>query len=146
MRRASSCACRREHFLAAERDRRLLAGILVALAALTRLQGAVLALPIWLLLFLRDGRHLRRSQAWLLLGPLAAIAFLGAVSVLAGGAGAYGAAQAAWGRAGVGGAAPDASLGSLLSLVNVIQLATLLVAVSCSSISVRTGYRYPTDS
>lgn len=116
-------------FLAAERDRRLLAGILVALAALTRLQGAVLALPIWLLLFLRDGRHLRRSQAWLLLGPLAAIAFLGAVSVLAGGAGAYGAAQAAWGRAGVGGAAPDASLGSLLSLVNVIQLATLLVAV-----------------
>ena len=64
-------------FLAAERDRRSLAGILVGLAAADRLQGAVLALPIWLVLFLRDGRRLRRSQAWLLLGPLAAAAFLG---------------------------------------------------------------------
>lgn len=116
-------------FLAAERDRRLLAGILVALAAVTRLQGAVLALPIWLLLFLRDGRRLRPSQAWLLLGPLAAAAFLGGASVFAGGAGAYGAAQAAWGRAGVGGAAPDASLISLLSLINIVQLLTLLAAV-----------------
>ena len=116
-------------FLAAERDRRLLAGILIALAAVTRLQGAVLAVPIWLLLFLRDGRRVRPSQAWLLLGPLAAVAFLGGVSILAGGAGAYGAAQAAWGRAGVGGAAPDSSLISLLSLVNVVQLVTLLAAV-----------------
>ena len=116
-------------FLAAERDRRALAGILVALAALTRLQGAVLALPVWLVLFLRDGRRLRRSQAWLVLGPLAALGVLGGVAVVAGGPGAYGAAQATWGRVGIGGAAPDASLVNVLSLQNLIQLATLLLAV-----------------
>ena len=115
--------------LAAERDRRALAGILVALAALTRLQGAVLALPVWLVLFLRDGRRLRPSQAWLVLGPLAAVGVLGVIGILAGGPGAYGAAQAAWGRVGVGGTAPDESLASLLSLVNIVQLATFLVAV-----------------
>ncbi len=116
-------------FLAAEHDRRALAGILVALAALTRLQGAVLALPVWLVLFLRDRRRLRASQAWLLLGPLAAVGILGGVVLIAGGAGAYGSAQAAWGRVGVGGAAPGEALGSLLSLVNVVQLVTLIGAV-----------------
>jgi len=116
-------------FLAAERDRRALSGVLVGLAALARLQGAVLALPVWLILFLRDGRRLRVSQAWLGLGPLAAAGVLLGISVFAGGAGAYGAAQAAWGRAGLGGAAPDATLASLLSLVNVVQLGTLLIAV-----------------
>ncbi len=116
-------------FLAAERDRRALAGILVALAAMTRLQGAVLALPVWLVLFLHDGRRLRASQAWLLLGPLAALAILGGVTLIAGGPQAYGSAQAAWGRVGVGGAAPGESLGSLLSLLNVVQLVTLLGAV-----------------
>jgi hypothetical protein len=116
-------------FLAAERDRRALAGILVALAAMTRLQGAVLALPVWLVLFLHDGRRLRASQAWLLLGPLAALAILGGVTLIAGGPQAYGSAQAAWGRVGVGGAAPGESLGSLLSLLNVVQLLTLLGAV-----------------
>jgi hypothetical protein len=116
-------------FLAAERDRRALAGILVALAALTRLQGAVLALPVWLVLFLHDRRRLRPSQAWLLLGPLAAIGVLGGVALIAGGAGAYGSAQAAWGRVGVGGAAPGESLGSLMSLINVVQLVTLIGAV-----------------
>lgn len=116
-------------FLAAERDRRALAGILVALAALTRLQGAVLALPVWLVLFLRDDRRPRWSHAWLVLGPLAAAGVLVGVAIVAGGPSAYGAAQAVWGRAGVGGAAPGESLGSLLSLINVIQLGTLLGAV-----------------
>lgn len=116
-------------FLAAERDRRTLAGVLVGLAALARLQGAVLAIPLWLVLFLKDGRRVRRSQAWLVLGPLAAATFMVGVSILAGGVGSYSAAQAAWGRAGVGGAAPDATLVSMLSVVNVIQLVTLLGAV-----------------
>jgi hypothetical protein len=116
-------------FLAAERDRRALAGVLVGLAALARLQGAVLALPVWVLLFLRDGRRLRPSQAWLLLGPLAAAAFLLAVGVFAGGTGVYGAAQAAWGRSGVGGAAPGQTLADLFSIVNAVQLATLIAAV-----------------
>src|SRR5262249_13998432 len=35
-------------FLAAERDRRAASGLLLALAALCRLQGAILALPLWL--------------------------------------------------------------------------------------------------
>jgi Mannosyltransferase (PIG-V) len=115
--------------LAAERDRRVLAGVLVALAALTRLQGAALALPVGLVLFLRDGNRLRISQAWVLLGPIAAVGLIAAVGAFAGGSGAYGAAQAAWGRSGIGAAAVDQSLGGSLSLVNVIQLATLLVAV-----------------
>lgn len=115
--------------LAAEREHRLLAGILVGLAALTRLQGAILALPVWLVLFLRDGRHLRRSQWPVLLGPAAAAAFIAGISILAGGAGAYGAAQAAWGRAGVGVAAAGQTLGALLSPVTAIELAILLAAV-----------------
>ncbi len=116
-------------FLAAERDRRALSGVLVGLAALARLQGAVLAVPVWIVLFLRDGKRLRPSQAWLALGPIAAVGVLLGVSAFAGGAGAYGAAQAAWGRAGVGGAAPDAALASTLSVINVVQLVTLLGAV-----------------
>jgi hypothetical protein len=116
-------------FLAAERDRRALAGVLVGLAALARLQGAVLALPVWVVLFLRDGRRLRPSQAWLLLGPLVAGAFLLAVGAFAGGTGAYGAAQVAWGRSGVGGAAPGQTLADVFSIVNAAQLATLIVAV-----------------
>lgn len=116
-------------FFAAERDRRGLAGALIGLAALARLQGAVLALPVWLLLFLCDGRRLRASQAWLLLGPLAAAAFLGWVALFAGGADAYGSAQAAWGRSGIGAAAAGQALAESLSIVNVIQFATLLLAV-----------------
>lgn len=116
-------------FLAAERERRTLTGVLLGVAALTRLQGAVLAVPLWLILFLRDGRRLRPTQAWVLLGPLAAIGFVVAVGVFAGGSGAYGAAQAAWGRAGLGAAAADQSLAGSFSLVNAVQLLTLLVAV-----------------
>lgn len=115
--------------LAAERDRRMLAGVLVGLAALTRLQGAVLALPILLVMYLRDGRRVRLSAGWVLLGPLAAVGFVVAVGAFAGGADAYGAAQAAWGRAGIGAAAADQSLAGSLSLVNAVQLATLLIAV-----------------
>jgi mannosyltransferase PIG-V len=115
--------------LAAERDRRTLAGILLAVAALTRLQGAVLALPVWLILFLRDGRRLRPTQAWVFLGPLAAIGFVAAVGMFAGGSDAYGAAQAAWGRAGLGAAAADQSLAGSFSVINAVQLLTLLLAV-----------------
>jgi hypothetical protein len=116
-------------FLAAETDRRPAAGILLALSALTRLQGAILVVPLFVLLFLRDGRRLRPSQAWLLLGPIAAAAFMGWVAGFAGSASAYGAAQAAWGRAGVGGSAPGQSLVDALSVPNAIQLVTLLAAV-----------------
>ena len=116
-------------FLAAETDRRPLAGALLALSALTRLQGAVLIVPLALILFQRDGRRIRPSQAWLLLGPTAALSFIGGVAAFVGSASAYGAAQAAWGRPGIGGGAPDQSLLYQLSLPNAIQLLTLLVAI-----------------
>ena len=116
-------------FLAAERDKRALAGVLVGLAALTRLQGAILAAPIWLILFLRDGRRIRRSQMFLALGPLAALGFIAGVSFLAGGASAYGAAQAAWGRSGIGAPGSDQALVSMLSPVNIGQFVILLAAV-----------------
>jgi hypothetical protein len=116
-------------FLAAERDKRMLAGVLVGLAALTRLQGAILAAPIWLVLFLRDGRRIRRSQLPLALGPVAAVAFIAGISFLAGGASAYGAAQAAWGRSGIGAPGSDQALISMLSPVNIGQFVVLLAAV-----------------
>jgi hypothetical protein len=116
-------------FLAVERDKRMLAGVLVGLAALTRLQGAILAAPIWLVLFLKDGRRIRRSQLPLALGPLAALGFIGGISLLAGGASAYGTAQAAWGRSGIGAPGSDQALISMLSPVNIGQFVILLAAV-----------------
>jgi hypothetical protein len=115
--------------LAAERDRRLLAGVLVGLAALTRLQGAVLAIPVWLVLFMRDGRKVRTSQWPVLLGPVAAGAFVVGVSMVAGSAGAYGQAQSAWGRAGIGATAAGQSLADLFSPVTAVELGILLCAV-----------------
>jgi hypothetical protein len=116
-------------FLAAETDRRPMAGALLALSALTRLQGAILIVPLALILFQRDGRRIRPSQAWLLLGPMTALSFIVGVASFAGSASAYGAAQAAWGRSGIAGAAPDQSLLYQLSVPNSIQLLTLLVAI-----------------
>jgi hypothetical protein len=117
-------------FLAAEHDRRRLAGVLVGLAALTRLQGAILAAPIWLIWFLSDGRRVKLNQWPVLLGPIVALAFIVFVSALAGGVGAYGAAQGAWGRAGIGATGgSDQALVSMLSPVNLAQFAVLLVAV-----------------
>lgn len=116
-------------FLAVERDRRALGGVLFGLTVLARLQGAVLLLPLWLLLFVRDGRRLRASQAWLLLGPLAAVAFLGYVAVLTGSAGSYGTAQAAWGRGGIGSSAAGAAIGSVLDLNQLVLLVTLIASL-----------------
>lgn len=117
-------------FLAAERDRRALTGILLALAALTRLQGALLVVPIWLIWFMRDGRRVRLGQSWLLVGPGAALVWLGWVAAFAGSIGAYGTAQGAWGRTGVGGAPAGGSIGSALDLNQFVLVATLLIAVS----------------
>lgn len=116
-------------FLAVERDRRALGGVLFGLTVLARLQGAVLLLPLWLLLFVRDGRRLRASQAWLLLGPLAGAAFLGYVAVLTGSAGSYGTAQAAWGRGGIGSSAAGAAIGSVLDLNQLVLLVTLIASL-----------------
>ena len=94
-------------FLAAERRHRTWAGIFLALTVLSRLQGVGLILPLWVLMLRQDGWRPRRSQAWLLLGPLAALGFLGYIGPLSGSLTAFLDAQKAWGRNGVGGAAPD---------------------------------------
>lgn len=116
-------------FLAAERDRRPLAGILFALACLTRLQGAALILPLALLLLRRDGWRPRPSLLWLALGPLAGLAFLGWVAAFQGSASAYLEAQQAWGREGIGGAAPGGTIGSGITAYQVALVATLAWSV-----------------
>ena len=55
--------------LAAERDARPLSGALACLAALTRLQGALLILPLLVLFWQRDGRRPRASWLWALGAP-----------------------------------------------------------------------------
>lgn len=89
-------------FLAAERRHRARAGMLLALAVLCRLQGLVLVLPLGLLFLRQDSWRPRASLAWLLLGPLAAAAFLGYVASVTGSLTAYLDAQQAWGRTGFG--------------------------------------------
>lgn len=88
-------------FIAAERRQPVLAGVLLAVATLTRLQGVVLVLPLaWLLWSLE-----RPRPRWLalMLGPAAAVAAFAWVTWLTGDPGSYGAAQGAWGRMGLGG-------------------------------------------
>jgi len=103
-------ACSIGAFLAAERGRRPLAAILLALACLCRLQGVVLVLPLALVMLRQDGWKVRPSLAWLLAGPAAAAGFLAYVGVIAGRPTAFLDAQQAWGRVGVGGSSPGATL------------------------------------
>lgn len=116
-------------FLAAERGHRPLAGILLALSAVTRLQGAALALPLLIILLRADGWRPRPSQLWLLLGPLAVAAFFGWVAWFAGSAGAYAANQAQWGRGVIGGLDPSQTIAATF---NPIQVGLLLIL--CASI------------
>ncbi len=99
-------------FLAAERDRRLVAGVLLGLACLTRLQGIALILPLWLLLARRDGWRFRPSQLWLLLGPAAAAAYFAYIAIVSGSPTAFFDAQEGWGRTGMGGAEEGTTIGA----------------------------------
>jgi hypothetical protein len=92
-------------FLAAERGRAVPAGVLLALATLTRLQGVALIIPLAWILWERAGRPRAIRPAWLalLLGPVVAIGAYGWVIWLTGDAASYAAAQGAWGRSGLGG-------------------------------------------
>jgi hypothetical protein len=116
-------------FLAAERDRRAVAGVLLALAALCRLQGAVLALPLWLILLRHDAWRPRASQAWLLCGPIAVVAFLGGVAWFTGSGGSYAHNMAQWGRSGAGTAAQSGALATGLGPVQITQLLVLCLSI-----------------
>jgi hypothetical protein len=74
-----SAAC----FLAAERRRVAVSGVLFALVTLTRAPGILVGLPL-LMLLLRDPAVPRRSLAWLTLGPLALVGFSAYVGVVTG--------------------------------------------------------------
>ena len=116
-------------FLAAERRHRAWAGIFLALAALCRLQGVVLVLPLEILMLRQDGWRPRASHAWLLLGPLAGVAYLLGVAAVTGSASAYLDAQKAWGRTGLGGAAAGKTLAAGFSPYLGALLLTLLWSV-----------------
>jgi hypothetical protein len=111
-------------FLAAERGRAIPAGILLALATLTRLQGVALVIPLAWILWERAGRPRGIRAPWLalLLGPLAAVAAYAWVIWLTGDAASYAAAQGAWGRSGLGGDATG-TLGD--ALVNTAAMAVV---------------------
>jgi len=115
-------------FLAVERDRLPVAGLLLALASLTRLQGALLLVPLGLLAIER-AHGLRARQLWLLLGPAAAVVFVAYAAIVSGSASGFSSAQAAWGRAGIAAAQSPERLGSNLSPQNLVSLLTLCVVL-----------------
>ena len=113
-------------FLAAERGHRFWAGVFLALAVLCRLQGIALILPLLIIMLRQDGWRPRASQAWLLLGPLAGLAFLAYIASVTGAATAFLDAQQAWGREGIGGAAPSGTIAAMFSPYQAALILTLL--------------------
>ena len=117
-------------FLAVARGRPAIAGLLLALATLTRLQGVVLLIPLLWLLWERERRP-RPMWIALLLGPIAAAAAFSWVAGFTGDPASYGSAQAAWGRSGLGGD-PTGSLGAGLTgavaMIHLVDLAVLIGA------------------
>lgn len=69
--------------LAAERGRAALAGALFAVAAVTRLPGIALGLPLLMILW-RTGPDRRTTLPWLALGPLAVACFLAYLGIAGG--------------------------------------------------------------
>lgn len=116
-------------FLAVERGHRAWAGVFFALTVLCRLQGLALILPLAILMLRQDSWRPKASLGWLLLGPLAAAAFLAYIATVTGSPTAFLDAQQAWGREGLGGAAPGKTLGSAFSPYLGALLITLLATV-----------------
>jgi hypothetical protein len=103
--------------------------VFLALTVLCRVQGVVLIVPLGILMLRQDGWRPKASLLWLLLGPLAAAAFLGYVATVTGSTTAYLDAQQAWGRQGIGGAAPGKTIGSGFTPYQGALLLTLLATV-----------------
>src|SRR5262249_38900748 len=82
--------------VAARRGSFPLMGVLFGLAALTRLPGVVLIVPLAIVMGERCGWRLRPFWLWLLTGPAALAAFLGYLWSLTGDPLAWPRAQAAW--------------------------------------------------
>jgi hypothetical protein len=119
-------------FLAAERGHRAWAGAFLALTVLCRLQGIALIVPLLILMLRQDGWRPRPSLGWLLLGPLAAAAFLGYIATVTGAPTAFLDAQQAWGREGIGGAPAGTTIGAMFSpyqgaLVAILAASTFLL-------------------
>jgi hypothetical protein len=116
-------------FLAAERGHRAWAGVCLALAVLCRLQGIALVLPLAIVMLRQDSWRIRPSQAWLLLGPLAAAGFLAYVGSVTGTATGYLDAQQAWGREGFGGATATGTIAAMFSPYQGALIITLLASI-----------------
>ena len=115
-------------FLAAERGHRAWAGVFLALTVLCRLQGIALLLPLLIVMLRQDGWRPQASQAWLLLGPLAAVGFLGYIATVTGAPTAFLDAQQAWGREGIGGAPPGTTIAAMFSPYQGALVLTLLAS------------------
>jgi len=102
-------------FLAAERRHRAWAGIFLALAVLSRTQGVALVIPLAILMLRQDGWRPKISMLWLILGPLAAAAFLVYITGMTGSSTAFLDATQAWGRTGIGSYAPADTIGASFS-------------------------------
>ena len=113
-------------FLAAERGHRAWAGIFFALTVACRLQGAALILPLAILMLRQDGWRPKASMLWLLLGPLAAAAFLAYIAGVTGSSTAFLDAQQAWGRTGIGSAEAGKTIATGFTPYQGALLVTLL--------------------
>jgi len=82
-------------FLAAEHRRWAVMGALCALAALTRLPGVLLVIPLFVLQW-QTFRRLRPAMAWLALGPLALLGFAAYQGIAIGDSLGFLHAQGAW--------------------------------------------------
>ena len=63
----------------------------------------------------QDGWRVRPSQAWLLLGPLAAVGFVLYIGAITGSVTGYLDAQEAWGRTGIGSAGETETIAAMFT-------------------------------
>jgi len=110
-------------FLAAEHKRWAIMGVLYGLAALTRLPGVVLGIPLLVLMVQASGRRPTRALAWLALGPLALAGFYAYLGATVGNPLASLAAQGAWNIAPILG---DGAAPARVDLLPLLLVATLL--------------------